>query len=94
MAAFPEPQKKIANGDTGSQSRAANARLVEPLTDRELDVLSLLQEHLGNKEIAHRLCLSPTTVKRYTVNLYEKLGVNKRWDAVIQAEALGILPPR
>ena len=77
-----------------SGCRAANARLVEPLTDRELEVLALLRERLSNKEIAHRLCLSPMTVKRYTVNLYGKLGVNKRWDAVVKAEALGILPPR
>jgi LuxR family maltose regulon positive regulatory protein len=94
LAAFPEPEQGIATGDAGARIRAANARLVEPLTDRELEVLSLLQEHLSNKEIAHRLCLSPMTVKRYTVNLYEKLGVNKRWDAVVKAEALGILPPR
>jgi LuxR family maltose regulon positive regulatory protein len=94
LAAFPEPKKKIATGEAGSRIRAANARLVEPLTDRELDVLSLLREHLSNKEIAYRLCLSPMTVKRYAVNLYDKLGVNKRWDAVIKAEALGILPPR
>ena len=52
LAAFPEPQKKIATGDTGSRSRAANARLVEPLTDRELEVLALLRERLSNKEIA------------------------------------------
>ena len=93
LAAFPEPDKQIATGDIGSAIHAANARLVEPLTDRELDVLALLREHLSNKEIAHRLCLSPMTVKRYTVNLYGKLGVNKRWDAVVEAEALGILPP-
>jgi LuxR family maltose regulon positive regulatory protein len=53
-----------------------------------------LRERLSNKEIAHKLCLSTTTVKRHTVNLYGKLGVNKRWDAVIKAEALGILLPR
>ena len=94
LVAFPEPQKKIATGDAGSQSRAANARLVEPLTGRELDILALLRGRLSNKEIASQLGLSTTTVKRYTVNLYEKLGVNKRWDAVIKAEALGILPPR
>jgi LuxR family maltose regulon positive regulatory protein len=94
LAAFSEPQKKVATGDAGARIRAANARLVEPLTDRELDVLALLREHLSNKEIAHRLCLSPLTVKRYTVNLYGKLGVNKRWDAVAEAESLGILPPR
>jgi LuxR family maltose regulon positive regulatory protein len=94
LAAFPEPQEKIATGDVGSRSRAANARLVEPLTDRELDVLSLLRERLSNKEIASQLVLSTTTVKRYTANLYAKLGVNKRRDAVVEAEALGILPPR
>ena len=49
---------------------------------------------LVDKEIARQLGLSTTTVKRYTVNLYDKLGVNKRWDAVVKAEALGILPPR
>ena len=94
LAAFPELQEKIAHGDPGSRSRAANARLVEPLTDRELDVLSLLRGRLSNKEIARQLSLSSTTVKRYTINIYQKLGVNKRRDAVIEAEALGILPPR
>jgi len=78
----------------GARIRAANAGLVEPLTGRELEVLALLRERLSNKEIARRLCLSPVTVKRYAVCLYGKLGVNKRWDAVVKAEALGILPPR
>ena len=94
LAAFPAPHKKIETGHAGSGIRAANARLIEPLTDRELEVLALLRERLSNKEIAHRLVLSPMTVKRHLVNLYGKLGVNKRWDAVIKAEALGILPPR
>jgi ATP/maltotriose-dependent transcriptional regulator MalT len=58
-----------------------------------LDVLTLLRKRLSN-EIAKMLALSPATVKRYTVNVYQKLGVSKRWDAVIKAEALGILPPR
>ena len=53
----------------------------------------MLRERLSNKEIAHMLGLSPATVKRYTVNLYGKLDVGKRRDAVIKAEALGILPP-
>jgi LuxR family transcriptional regulator, maltose regulon positive regulatory protein len=93
LAAFPEPRKKIEADHAGSGIHAANARLVEPLTDRELDVLVLLRERLSNKEIAHKLVLSPMTVKRHLVNLYGKLGVNKRWDAVSEAEALGILPP-
>ena len=94
LAAFPEPRKKSETGDAGSRIRTANARLVEPLTDRELEILVLLRERLSNKEIAHKLVLSPMTVKRHLVNLYGKLGVNKRWDAVIKAEALEILPPR
>jgi LuxR family maltose regulon positive regulatory protein len=94
LAAFPEPQKKSATGDSGSPSRAANAKLVEPLTDRELEVLALLRERLSNKEIAQVLVLSPATVKRYSANIYAKLDVNRRWDAVVKAEALGILPPR
>jgi LuxR family maltose regulon positive regulatory protein len=93
LAAFPEPQEMIASGDAVSRSRAANSGLVEPLTDRELEVLALLRERLSNKEIASQLVLSTATVKRYTINVYQKLGVNKRRDAVITAEALGILPP-
>jgi LuxR family maltose regulon positive regulatory protein len=94
VAEFPVPRKKTETGDAGSGIHAANAGLIEPLTGRELEVLTLLRERLSNKEIARELYLSPLTVKRHTVNLYGKLGVNKRWDAVIKAEALGILPPR
>ena len=94
LAAFPEPHNLTQAGSGEVISLTANAGLLEPLTGRELDVLVLLRERLSNKEIAHRLGLSTATVKRHTVNLYAKLGVGKRWDAVIQAEALKILPPR
>jgi LuxR family maltose regulon positive regulatory protein len=94
LDAWSGPGARIPAGDAESHRRAANARLVEPLTDRELEVLTLLQERLTNKEIARQLVLSAATVKRYTVNVYQKLGVHKRRDAVIEAEALGVLPPR
>ena len=95
LAAFPEPQKKTATGDC----RNPGAALPTPGSSNPSPTASwtswrLLRERLSNKEIAHKLGLSPATVKRHTVNLYGKLGVNKRWDAVIKAEALGILPPR
>ncbi len=51
----------------------------------------LLRERLSNKEIAQRLGLSVMTVKRHTVNLYGKLDVDGRKDAVVKAEALKIL---
>jgi LuxR family maltose regulon positive regulatory protein len=94
LAAFPALRKESETRIPESESRTANARLIEPLTSRELDILALLRERWSNKEIAHKLSISTETVKRHTVNLYGKLGVNKRWDAVIKAEVLGVLPPR
>ncbi len=102
LAAFPaqfptQPKETTAGphvGDGEFSGRVANAQLAEPLTGRELDVLALVRERLSDKEIAHKLGLSTATVKRHTANLYGKLGVNKRWDAVIKAEELCILPPR
>ena len=64
-----------------------------PLTDRELDVLELLEERLSNKEIARRLVIAPATVKRHTLSIYGKLGVPGRHEAVAKARHLGILTP-
>jgi LuxR family maltose regulon positive regulatory protein len=66
--------------------------LVEPLTDRELEVLDLLAEDLSNREIGWRLFVSLPTVKSHTRNIYGKLGVHSREEAVARARALGILP--
>ncbi len=65
-----------------------------PLTRRELQVLSLLRGPLSIKEIALELNISPATAKRHTINIYRKLGVNRRWEAVAKAEELEILPSR
>jgi LuxR family maltose regulon positive regulatory protein len=61
------------------------------LTNREIDVLTLLAERLPDKEIAARLVLSPTTVKKYTQRIYRKLGVPNRRAAVVQAHQLGLI---
>jgi len=65
--------------------------LVEPLTPREMDVLELLAQHLTNKEIAARLTISPGTVKTHTLNIYGKLGVGKRREAVTRAKDLNLI---
>jgi LuxR family maltose regulon positive regulatory protein len=63
------------------------------LTNRELDVLDLLAQRLSNKEIADTLFISTTTVKGHLQNIYEKLNVSKRREAVEKALTFGILSP-
>jgi LuxR family maltose regulon positive regulatory protein len=65
--------------------------LIEPLSNRELDVLDRLARRLSNKEIAAELHITPATVKRHTVSIYQKLSVHDRRDAVAKATSLGLL---
>ena len=69
-------------------------KLIEPLTPRELEVLDLLFGPMSIKEIAHTLNISYATVKRHSINIYAKLGVNNRRNAISRAEELKILPSR
>jgi LuxR family maltose regulon positive regulatory protein len=63
----------------------------EPLSEREREVLRLIAEGLSNQELAARLYLSPHTIKVHTRNIYGKLGVTSRTQALARARALGIL---
>jgi len=69
------------------------ADLVEPLSAREMEVLQLIATGLSNSEIASRLYISLSTVKGHTSNIYGKLGVKNRSQAVVRARSLGLLPP-
>jgi LuxR family maltose regulon positive regulatory protein len=68
-----------------------SSALIEPLTDRELEVLELLAQRLTNKEIAAQLVISSGTVKQHTHNIYQKLNVTGRRQAVATATELGLL---
>jgi LuxR family maltose regulon positive regulatory protein len=92
MAAFPEDEKNLVR--SAHYPSPGNLSLVEPLTPRELEVLTLLRGPLSIKEIALELNISHATARRHTINIYAKLGVNQRWNAVVRAEELHILPPR
>jgi LuxR family maltose regulon positive regulatory protein len=82
LAAFPETPIPLP---------VDQSSLADPLTGRELEILDLLAQRLSNKEIAAQLVISPRTVKRHTLNIYNKLEVNSRLQAVKKASDLGIL---
>lgn len=65
----------------------------EPLSERELEVLRSVASGLSNAEAARRLYLSPFTVKKHLENIYGKLGVRNRTEAIAKVQALGLLAP-
>jgi LuxR family maltose regulon positive regulatory protein len=65
--------------------------LVEPLTEREREVLRLLMEGASNREIAQRLVLSINTVKRHVYNICGKLGVQSRTQVLVKARDLNLI---
>jgi len=73
------------------QAQSGNDILVEPLTKRETEILRLIEKGYSNKEIAQELYISLRTVKYYATNIYAKLGVSGRTQAVFKARELGIL---
>jgi LuxR family maltose regulon positive regulatory protein len=69
------------------------AKVIEPLSERELDVLRLLGTELSGPEIASQLMVSLNTVRTHTRSIYSKLGVNNRRAAVRRAEQLDVWSP-
>jgi LuxR family maltose regulon positive regulatory protein len=65
--------------------------LIEPLSERELEVLRLLTTELNGPEIARELMVSLNTMRTHTKNIYNKLGVHNRRAAVRRAEELDLL---
>jgi LuxR family maltose regulon positive regulatory protein len=65
--------------------------LIEPLTERELEVLRLIADGLSNREIAQELVVAVSTVKSHINHIYGKLAVRSRTQAVARAQALGLL---
>jgi LuxR family maltose regulon positive regulatory protein len=68
----------------------AGLRPAEPLTEREIAVLRLLQDTVSLREIGQELSVSANTVKTHTQAIYRKLGVSTRQDAIEQGHQLGI----
>ena len=86
LAAFSQPMVRPQLTTDNQQST-----MVEPLSDRELEVLKLLRSDLSGPEIAQQLIVSLNTLRTHTKNIFNKLGVNNRRAAVRRAEELDLL---
>ena len=82
QSARPEPQGPVAGNTAAAQSS---------ITARELEVLTLMAQGLSNQEIAECLFLSLNTVKTHISNIFSKLDVQRRTQAVQRAKELGVL---
>lgn len=74
-----------------SRSSRAYSNIMEPLTRREIEVVELVAAGLPNREIANKLTISLYTVKNHLKNIYQKLDVNNRARAIVQAQEMGLL---
>jgi predicted ATPase/DNA-binding CsgD family transcriptional regulator len=81
------------NGNHAQQtaSQTANQSLIEPLSERELDVLRLIAAGHSNQDIAEQLVISITTVKKHVNHIFGKLSVESRTQAIVHAQALHLL---
>src|SRR5207237_866546 len=69
----------------------ASPALLEPLTEREVEVLHLIATGASNEEIAEQLVITLSTVKRHVSNIFGKLAVSNRTQAVTHAQTIGLL---
>ena len=72
-------------------TQSASAALIEPLSDRVIEVLRLLTSHLSTPEIAQQLYVSVNTVRSHVKSIYGKLAVHSRQAAVVRGRELNLL---
>ena len=100
VCAYAEKLLSVLGGDSSSydtsfseiqnpESKIEN--LLEPLSEREIDVLRLLDSSLSTSEIADALFISVHTVRSHLKNIYSKLDVHSRYEAVAKAKVIGML---
>jgi LuxR family maltose regulon positive regulatory protein len=82
-----------ASGEPTTAERGASPShsFIEPLSGREVEVLRLLATGMSNPEIARELFVAVSTIRTHCKNIYGKLGVRRRWDAVQRAQELGLI---
>jgi LuxR family transcriptional regulator, maltose regulon positive regulatory protein len=80
-----------AFGESVKIESPVTSKLINPLSPRELEVLRLIIDGATNKEIADELVLTVNTVKRHISNIFDKLQVSNRAQAIAQARELNLL---
>jgi LuxR family maltose regulon positive regulatory protein len=90
LSAF-EAEKKGLGQETPPFTAPASSSIIEPLSQRELDILRLFKTELSGPEIAQELVIALSTVRTHTKSIYGKLNVNSRRGAVSRAIQLGLL---
>ena len=91
LAAFADKEFYPFGSAQDKPSSLSPQSLVDPLSERECEVLKLLTTELSGPEIAKELLVSMNTIRTHTKNIYSKLGVNSRRDAVKQAKELKLI---
>lgn len=74
-----------------AEKSAAPKGLLEPLSERELEILKLMRQGFSNREIAEKLFITEGTTKNHVSNVLSKLGVRDRTQAVLKAQELGLV---
>jgi LuxR family maltose regulon positive regulatory protein len=88
LAAFPDSESRLT---ASAKPQKPESRMVEPLSERELEVLRLLTTHLSSTEIAEELIISANTVRSHIKHIYSKLNAHGRTDAIQRAKELHLL---
>jgi LuxR family maltose regulon positive regulatory protein len=86
-----QADKHPSQAGSGEIAKDEKIRLLEPLSQREIEVLELINRGLANKDIAAAMGVAPTTVKAHIRNLYGKLAVGSRTEALAMARTVGLL---
>ncbi|MEQ9032725.1 MAG: LuxR C-terminal-related transcriptional regulator, partial [Aggregatilineales bacterium] len=81
----------LSADQTDPQIQVANQALIEPLSERELEVLTLISQGLSNREIADELVVGVSTVKKHINHIYGKLDVSSRTRAIVRAGELNLV---
>ena len=87
--------KELTGGSDAAQlptsSLTANQSLIDPLSIREIEILVLIAQGLSNQEISEKLTVEVGTVKKHITNIYSKLEVTSRTQAILRGRELGLV---